>query len=182
MHLVHIINLPREMKSAASCRVASRRRRDIRLRIEIALPVSSSTLDAITNLRIIHIASSSFILIVEERDENFYKITNNTNAFTSTCFPQDDDFYDGDGDTLSKFPRCVKFLNGTTSLCTAAIKMNTLIIVVTCTRVIGIIRPMECVIARFHNVTAVTNAKATFPLSGMENARRSRSHTRRDCV
>jgi len=64
-----------------SCRVALHRRRDIRLRIEIALPVSSSTLDAITNLRIIHIASPSFILIIEERDENFYKITNDTRVY-----------------------------------------------------------------------------------------------------
>lgn len=57
---------------------------------------------------------------------------------------------------LSEFSRCVKSLNEITSLCSFAIKMNTLVIVVTCAMwVIGIIRPMERVIVWFHNVTAL---------------------------
>lgn len=88
-----------------------------------------------------------------------------TYFYVHACFLLDDDNFliQLRWRDLSEFSRCVKSLNGITSLCSSAIKMNAFIIVATCTmRVIGIIRPMERVIAPFSQCYCVINAKAAF--------------------
>lgn len=82
----------------------------------------------------LHHAFASRDVPTTKDDENLHEVCYEYTFMVYACSPLDDDNFliRLRRHNLSEFSRCVKSLNEITSLCSFAIKMNTLVIVVTC--------------------------------------------------